>query len=156
VACDGTHPFNQAIQRSSLAPTHDPLMADVDRSAQDELFSAYEQRTKQLYDTRGALAEAVASLTAEVRDLRGDLERVRADNQRVRADNQRVRADNQALRENAHGLTDSLQHSHEHAAQLQAELNASEAAAAALANLKIVRWTAPVRRAVYRLRSQRG
>jgi DNA repair exonuclease SbcCD ATPase subunit len=46
----------------------------------DELGEAYEQRTNQLHEARGALAEAVATLTAELRVRREEAEAIRRDN----------------------------------------------------------------------------
>jgi chromosome segregation ATPase len=124
-------------------------VTDLEAGVHDARPRAYEQRTAQLYETRGALAEAVATLTVELRAIREDLVR-------VQDECDRLRADNQALRDNAHSLTDQLQQAHERGAALEAELKASQATAAALANLKVVRWTGPLRRAVFRLRHPRG
>lgn len=55
-------------------------MPDTPGERSDELSEAYEQRTKQLHEARGALAEAVATLTAELRVRREESEAIRTDN----------------------------------------------------------------------------
>ena len=86
-------------------------MSDMERgqseTSADSLSAAYERRTSQLYETRGALAEAVATLTVEARAVREDI-------QRLRKENDWLRADNQVLRDNA-------QQSLEHTAAVEAE-----------------------------------
>jgi hypothetical protein len=103
--------------------------------AGDPLAGAYEQRTKQLYDARAALAEAVSALTVE-------LGQRREESTALRDERDRALLDSRALRE--------------HAAALEGELRTARELAAALRNMKVVRWTTWPRRIVYRLRARRG
>ncbi|HUO70877.1 MAG TPA: glycosyltransferase family 2 protein [Solirubrobacteraceae bacterium] len=83
------------------------------QTREDALSTAYQQRTEQLYETRGALAEAVATLNVELAARRAEIAGLRAECEGLRAECEAVRADNDALRDNAHALTASLQQSHE-------------------------------------------
>jgi chromosome segregation ATPase len=110
-----------------------------------DLATAYRQRDQQLYETRGALGEAVSTLTAELRAKREELAS-------LQAERERLMADNQALRDEVHRLTASLQQLHRDAAALEAALTAARARVARLDNMKLVRWTRPIRRTLDRLR----
>jgi tRNA (mo5U34)-methyltransferase len=96
---------------------------------------AYEQRTRQLHEARGALAEAVSALTTEL-------------NQRREERNQALR-ENRALREQADALNTEIQNLRQH-------WHAAHEENVAFRNMKVVRWTASPRRFVYRLRARRG
>ena len=106
-------------------------MLDMDgrqsETAADSLSAAYEQRTKELYDARGALAQAVSTLTAELSHCREERHRVLDENRGLR----------------------------EHAEALRAEIAAANQRTAAVLNLKVVRWTAWPRAVVYRMRTRR-
>ncbi len=117
-------------------------MSNPDTDGSNELRTAYEQRTKQLHDARGALGEAVAALTVE-------LDQRREETARLRDEYEHVRVENQALHASTKALTEALEQARERGA-------ASEARALALQNMKVVRWTAPIRRTVHRLRDRRG
>jgi len=101
------------------------------------LEEAYERRTTQLYEARGALAEAVATLRTELK--RRD-EEVQA-----------RRAELAGLQERARNLETELDHLR---ARHEAELRAAHEAISALRGMKVVRWTAWPRSIVYRLRER--
>lgn len=88
---------------------------------------AYNERTRQLYDARGALSEAVSALTLEL--------------SRLREQHDEARAEIQALREQQEAQR-------QHAQALEAEL-------AVMRNMKVVRWTRLPRAIVYRWRARR-
>lgn len=97
-------------------------------SDSDAVAKAYEQRTAQVHEARGALAQAVSALTAEL-SRRND-------------EHDRAVAESRVL--------------HERVAHLEGELRAAQADVAALQSMKVVRWTALPRRIVYRMRSRSG
>lgn len=103
-------------------------------TAGDQLSAAYEQRTKELYDARGALAEAVSTLTAELNHCHQERER--------------LLEENQGLRENAKALQAKID-------KLDGSLAVADQRTAAVQNLKVVRWTAWPRAVVYRMRTRR-
>jgi len=105
------------------------------------LAEAYEQRSEQLTDTRGALAEAVAALTVELGERRSEAAALRAERDQARSDSDVLRADNQALRTKVDAQTE--------------QLVALDQMVAAFQKMKVVRWSAPVRGFVYRLRARR-
>lgn len=98
------------------------------------LRRAYDERTVQLHDARGALAEAVAALTVE-------LARRREESASLLDERDRAVRENRALRERA--------------GELEAALKAAQTRATVLAEMKVVRYTAWPRRLVYRLRARR-
>jgi uncharacterized coiled-coil DUF342 family protein len=87
---------------------------------------AYTERDRQLREARGALAELVSELTEELRELRNERAGILAENRALR----------QEVDKQLRGV-----------ARLNAQLTV-------LQNLKVVRWTAPVRGLVYRVRSR--
>jgi ABC-type transporter Mla subunit MlaD len=91
------------------------------------MITAYEERNQQLYDARGALAEAVAELTTELHHRRGEVAQ----------------------------LTAQLEAVSRNAAKLENALRESSELITVLRNMKVVRWTAWPRRLVYRLQSRR-
>ena len=97
----------------------------TDAGTNAALTRAYEQRTKQVYDARRALGEAVAGLRTELGHRR---EEVSA----LRDERDRAVADNRALRESR--------------ATLEAELLTAREELSALRSLKVVRWTEIPRR----------
>jgi hypothetical protein len=99
-----------------------------------DLDIAYAERTTQLHDARGALAEAVATLT-------GELHRQREEYDRLVEESRGSREHNQALET-------ELQKLQAYAQMLQEQLTACR-------NMKVVRWTASPRRFVYGLRARR-
>jgi chromosome segregation ATPase len=114
----------------------------------DALAAAYEQRSAQLYEARGALAETVSALRTEL-----DVRRDEAAQLREQRDNA-VREYHE-LREHAVGLTDEVHRLRGHAAALEAQLQEAREAVGELRNMKVVRWTVWPRRIVYRLRRRR-
>ena len=111
-------------------------------SAGDPLERAYTERTQQLHDARGAVAEAVSTLRVELNRHREEAAALRAERDQAVADNQAVRHEVEAQRNRVGVLEDELRDSRELIAVLQ--------------NMKVMRWSAPVRRIVYRLRARRG
>ena len=100
----------------------------------EPLRRAYEERSRDLLDARTGLAEAVAALTAELRARRDEIASVLGENDALR------------------GLAER---SEREAAAQQQRAEAAEAALAAVRGMRIVRYSAPARRLVYRLRSLR-
>jgi hypothetical protein len=112
----------------------------VPEAVHDSLAAAYEERTIQLHEARGALADAVASIRLELDERRDESGGLREDNRLLREDNGLLREDNRALRE--------------HAARLEVELAETDELLATVRSMKVVRWTAWPRRVVYRLRGR--
>jgi chromosome segregation ATPase len=102
--------------------------------AAESLAAAYKQRTKEIYDARGALAEAVSTLTAELTHCREERDR--------------VVDENRGLREHAEAL-------HAEIEKLERGLAAANQRIEAVLNLRVVRWTAWPRAVVYRIRTGR-
>jgi regulator of replication initiation timing len=100
----------------------------------DPLSAAYEQRTKDLYDARGALAEAVSTLTGELTHCREERER--------------LLEENRGLREHAEALQAEI-------GKLEDGLAVANQRTAAVQNLKVVRWSAWPRAVLYRIRTGR-
>ena len=113
------------------------MMRDMEskqsKTAADSLSTAYEQRTKELYDARGALAEAVSTLTAELSFCREERER--------------VLEENRGLREHAKALRTEI-------VKLERGLADANRRTDAVLNLKVVRWTSWPRAVVYRMRTR--
>jgi hypothetical protein len=100
----------------------------------DLLARAYRQRTKQLHETRSALAEAVSALAEEREARRDEAGALRAENQALCDQIGALAADSRQLRESTTALEDDVR---------------------SVRDLKVVRWTAWPRRLVYRLRARR-
>jgi chromosome segregation ATPase len=115
----------------------------------DPLAAAYEQRTMQLHEARGALAEAVSALRVELEQLREQSAELRMENAALRVETASLGDDNRALRDDNEKLR-------EQADTLEAELRSADGIIGQLQNMKVVRWTAWARRIVYRRRKQRG
>jgi hypothetical protein len=120
-------------------------MPDDGAQEADESSIAYEHRSSQLYEARGALADAVAVLREELNQRRQESAAVRQELARLFEAYERVLVENRSLHEAV-----------ERAAALERELMSSRELVATHTNMKVVRWTAPVRRAVYRLRRRLG
>jgi chromosome segregation ATPase len=101
-------------------------MVDNDAAPGDDLAAAYQARNRQLREARMTMLEAVSTLTAELTDRR---EEIRA-----------LHVEVNSLREHL----DSLGQRH---ASLEYELQIMQ-------NMKVVRWSAPLRRFVRRLRDR--
>jgi tRNA U34 5-carboxymethylaminomethyl modifying GTPase MnmE/TrmE len=108
----------------------------------DALADAYAQRTKQLHEARGALAEAVSALTTQLTQQREELR------QRTDERDQALR-ENRSLSEHVEALDAEIQKLDEH-------LRTAHEQNVAFRNMKVVRWSGPPRRFVYRLRARRG
>lgn len=108
----------------------------------DLLARAYAERTKQLHDARGALAEAVSALSAELAQHREEATALREERHRSVGETQALRQEVQAQRERIDALEEALRNSRQLIAVLQ--------------NMKVMRWSAPLRRIVYRLRARGG
>jgi len=119
-----------------------------DPDDQRALFAAYEERTKQLYDARGAIAEAVAALTAELEQRRREAVTLREEARALRDELDSAVTDNRALREEVEAQRLRM-------AALEEALAKTRRDVEAFRNMKVVRWSAPARRIVYRLRARR-
>jgi predicted RNase H-like nuclease (RuvC/YqgF family) len=115
---------------------------------QDPLAIAYERRTTQLYEARGALAEAVSALTVEL--ARREDQSAALRETREYADSLEAEADKQ--RRHAERFAAETQDLREHVAKLQAELRAHQELIVTLQSMKAVRWTVWPRRLAYRAR----
>jgi len=98
------------------------------------LSEAYEKRTGQLYEARSTVAEAVAVLKSELAEAREQRSVLREENAELR----------QALETARQGQE-----------SLQAELESALSVVASLQQMKVVRWSAPIRRWVYQFRALR-
>jgi hypothetical protein len=101
----------------------------------DAVGAAYEERTKQLHEARGALAEAVSSLTGELNHARSERDQAAEE----------IRG----LREHVGALDAEIVKQRQALEVLHEQL-------AVIRNMKVVRWTAWPRRLVYHLRARRG
>jgi predicted RNase H-like nuclease (RuvC/YqgF family) len=111
------------------------------------LADAYERRTTQLYEARGALAEAVATLEAELRRRHEEAEGLRSELAGCREYAESLEAE--ARKERGHA-----EQFRQEVARLEAELAVAQKVIAGLEGMKVVRWTAGPRRLVYRLRER--
>lgn len=141
----------------SMAPTEQPgsraspeteTTDDEHGQRNDWLAIAYEHRTKQLREARGALAELVSSLMDE-------LAHQREESSELRHQRDRAMHETEAERERAEARAAEIHDLRRHMSALTAELEATRASAAALRSMKVVRWTAWARRIVYHLRDWR-
>jgi Glycosyl transferase family 2 len=107
----------------------------------DLLPGAYEQRTKQLHNARAALAEAVSTLRTELGQRREEVAALRDERDRALLDNRAVREQSAALAREAQELRPRVE-------TLEGELRDARELAAAMRNMKVVRWTAWPRRIV--------
>jgi uncharacterized coiled-coil DUF342 family protein len=126
-------------------------MAGDDRTdsvQQSALSAAYAERTKQLHDARGAIAEAVSTLRAELGHRREELAAVRQEAATLRDERDRAVTDNRALRQEVEAQRRRI-------AELEEGLEQTTELVAVLQNMKVVRWSGPLRRFVYRLRARR-
>jgi chromosome segregation ATPase len=96
--------------------------------------AAYEERTRQLHDARGALAEAVAALTVELGHRREEAAELREQRDLALRDNDALRREVEARGERMVELEEVIR---------------------TLRNMKVVRWSASLRGIVYRLRRWR-
>ena len=101
------------------------------------LAEAYERRTTELYEARGALAEAVATLRTELK--------------RRHEEAHALRTELAGLHERAHTEINQLRGE---MARREEELRRAQEAIRALQRMKVVRWTAWPRSLVYRLRER--
>jgi uncharacterized protein YhaN len=104
----------------------------------DLLSEAYEKRTGQLYEARSTIAEAVAVLNAELSERRRE-----------------AREQSSVLKEENAELRQALETARQGQESLQAELESALSVLASLQQMKVVRWSAPVRRWVYQFRALR-
>ena len=119
-------------------------MAGDERTGSDDqaaLSAAYEERTNQLHDARGALAEAVAALTVELTQRRSEAAAFREERDRAVADSLAQREEVDRQRERIGSLEQALGQARE--------------TVAAFEQMKVVRWSEPASRFVYRLRARR-
>jgi chromosome segregation ATPase len=98
---------------------------------------AYEARSRQLLEARAALAESaeqLAAVTTERDSLRAERDSLRAERDSLRAERDSLQAERDALR---------------------VQLERERIEFATVRDSKLMRWSAPLRRAVYRLRARR-
>jgi chromosome segregation ATPase len=134
-----------SAESESSTPSADARSHDADsesESAGRPSATPYEERTKQVYEARGALAEAVAALTVELSQRRAEAGSLRDERDRAAGDIRALRAE--------------LEAQHERIADLEQVVHDARDAVTALQNMKVMRWSEPVRRIVYRLRARRG
>lgn len=117
-------PEAEAFGTDALKSTGD-AEDPIDPGTSNPLARAYDQRTKQVYDARRALGEAVTGLRTELTHRR---EEVAA----LRDERDRAVADNRALRESR--------------AALELEFLAAREELSVLRNMKVVRWAEIPRR----------
>ena len=101
----------------------------------DTPASEHEKRTGQQHEARGAPTEVVSTVTAELNRRRDERDEALRQNRDLREHGEALDAEVQTLRQ-------ALQVAHEQAA--------------ALRNMKVVRWTAWPRRLIYSMRARRG
>ena len=121
----------------------------------DQLAKAYEQRTTQVHEARGALADAVSALRLELEQQREQAAKLHDENAALREDNHALREDTHNVHQHAERLTSELHQQRERAEGLEAELSSTRKLLDDLRGMKVVRWTAGPRRLVYRLRRHR-
>lgn len=117
-------------------------MPGTPQETPDQLAQAHAQRTQQLYEARGALAEAVSALTGELRVLREQ--------------SAALAQDNRALHEQAATHAAAITSGQERITELETELGKAYSTIDSLRGLKVVRWTAWSRAMRFRLRRSRG
>jgi uncharacterized coiled-coil DUF342 family protein len=120
-----------------------------DRSNVDaaDLTRAYEQRSEQLYEARGALAEAVATVTTELNHCRSERDRAQVDADGLRAHADALQREIAKLRRYSEQLEREARDAHAAFAALQAKLVVVE-------NMKVIRWSTRPRALVRRLRGR--
>jgi predicted RNase H-like nuclease (RuvC/YqgF family) len=99
----------------------------------DSLSEAYAERTRQLHEARGSLAEAVATLRTELSQRRAESAALREGLDAADLRHQTLATDNRAL---------------------YAEIDRLNTLVSDLQNTKVMRWSAGPRRAVHRLRAR--
>jgi hypothetical protein len=114
-----------------VPPEHEKDPGNDSPRPADLLSEAYRKRTDQLYEARSTLAEAVAILKAELTEQRRE------------------------AREQSSALRQALENSQLRNQSLQAELEGALSVVSSLQQMKVVRWSAPARRCVYRFRALR-
>jgi predicted RNase H-like nuclease (RuvC/YqgF family) len=107
----------------------------VPEESANELAAAFAQRTKQLYEARGVLGDALAALTEQLNEQRRETV---------------------MLREQVAALRDSLERAQLDNRKLEAELRDVLDLVNTMRNMKLMRWTARPRRLFYRARARRG
>jgi chromosome segregation ATPase len=99
---------------------------DNESELPENLAAAYQARNRQLREAHLTLAEAVSALTDDLTDRRDEV---------------------RTLRHDVSSLREQLESLAKHHAALEGQLTAAY-------NMKVVRWTAPLRRVVYRWRDR--
>ena len=100
---------------------------DDENRLPDDLAAAYQARNRQLREAHIALAEAVSALCADLKERRSEVH---------------------ALREEVSSLREHLESLGQRHAHLEYELEVAR-------NMRVVRWSAPLRRAALRWRDPR-
>lgn len=125
-------------------------MENSQREQVQPLAAAYEERTKQLHEARGALAEAVSTLRLELEQRREEaiaLTRENGELRKLAVDHHRLAVDHHKLHEHAQALSKEVE-------RLEAELISAQHLIEVLRNMKVVRWTVRPRRLLYRMRER--
>jgi chromosome segregation ATPase len=129
-------------------------MENTEGEELEPLAAAYEQRTKEVHEARGALGEAVWALRLELEQRREEATALRRDNSELRQYAESLTTDHRKLHEHAQNLTNEIDRLRERVGVLEGELRSAHDLIDVLRNMKVVRWTAWPRRIVYRLRDR--
>ena len=119
----------------------DKSAPDADGADSTAVRRAYDERTTQLHEARGALGEAVAALSAELASRREESGLVSGERDRAVREAEALRAE-----------VIALQH---RVAELETALTLERGKVAELEGMKVVRYTKLPRHLVYRWRAQR-
>jgi septal ring factor EnvC (AmiA/AmiB activator) len=116
-------------------------MPDARPELDETLRRAYDERSRDLLEARTSLAEAVAMLTSELRARREEVASLAGENDSLREHLQRAQAEAAAQRERADAA--------------EVERDRLRTTVARIRGMKVVRYAAPARRLILRLRSRR-
>lgn len=108
------------------------------------LAAAFETRTRQLYEARGALGEAVAILRAELSPRRSEANVLQSETRALQGETKGLQAE-------AANLRGALDQTQLRIARLEAQLAEAYELISIQRNMRVVRWTAPARRVLHRL-----
>jgi chromosome segregation ATPase len=142
------------LSRSSSGPMTGRESCDDDQMLEEpvdgepvRLSEAYERRSEQLYEARGALAEAVSAVCVELERARREREQSLAETSALRAQIVAFENEIEKLRRYVEQVENEARHAHAAAARLDEQL-------ASVRGMKVVRWTTWLRAAVAWLRAR--
>jgi len=115
--------------------------------ADGALAMADAERTKQLHEARGALAEAVTTLSVELSERRTELDVRRREVEALRTERDAAVSDNRALREEVEKERVRIRN-------LEGALTEARELVITIQSTKVMRWSAPARRLVYAVRQR--